>query len=88
MEIKQAKVRGVESSGMLCSAKDLGLSQNHSGLLVLPVDAQLARTCAGCSIWMTAHHAQAHAQPRGLPEPAGIAREVSILTLHRLRCPS
>jgi phenylalanyl-tRNA synthetase beta chain len=40
MEIKQAKVRGVESSGMLCSAKDLGLSQDHSGLLVLPVDAQ------------------------------------------------
>jgi len=40
MEIKQAKVRGVESSGMLCSARDLGLSQDHSGLLVLPVDAQ------------------------------------------------
>jgi len=41
IEIKQAKVRGVESSGMLCSARDLGLSQDHSGLLVLPVDAQL-----------------------------------------------
>ncbi|TMH87662.1 MAG: phenylalanine--tRNA ligase subunit beta [Betaproteobacteria bacterium] len=40
MEIKQAKVRGVESSGMLCSAKDLGLSQDHSGLLVLPADAR------------------------------------------------
>src|SRR6266480_5295988 len=40
MEIKQAKVRGVESSGMLCSAKDLGLSQDHSGLLVLPAETQ------------------------------------------------
>ncbi len=40
MEIKQAKVRGVESNGMLCSAKDLGLSQDHSGLLVLPAEVQ------------------------------------------------
>ncbi len=40
MEIKQTRVRGVESSGMLCSAKELGLSQDHSGLLALPADAQ------------------------------------------------
>src|SRR5690348_4636552 len=41
MEVKQAKVRGVESNGMLCSAKELGLSQDHSGLLALPVDAKV-----------------------------------------------
>src|SRR5882672_3415945 len=40
MEVKQAKVRGVESNGMLCSAKELGLSQDHSGLLALPAEAQ------------------------------------------------
>src|SRR5260221_2944903 len=40
MEIKQAKVRGVESRGMLCSAKDLGLSQDHSGVLVWPAEVQ------------------------------------------------
>ena len=40
IEIKQAIVRGVQSSGMLCSAKELGLSQDHSGLLALPADAQ------------------------------------------------
>ncbi len=37
--IKQVKVRGVESSGMLCSAKELGLSDTADGLLLLPGDA-------------------------------------------------
>jgi phenylalanyl-tRNA synthetase beta chain len=36
-EIKKAKLRGVESFGMLCSAKELGLAQDSSGLLDLPV---------------------------------------------------
>ncbi len=39
MEIKQAKVRGIESQGMLCSAKELGLSEDASGLLALAPDA-------------------------------------------------
>jgi len=37
--IKVAKVRGIESSGMLCSAKELGLAEDASGLLELPADA-------------------------------------------------
>lgn len=37
--IKVAKVRGIESSGMLCSAKELGITEESSGLLVLPNDA-------------------------------------------------
>ena len=39
-EIKQAALRGVESSGMLCSAKELGLSEDSSGLLILSPDAE------------------------------------------------
>ena len=38
MEIKQAKLRGVDSSGMLCSARELGLSEDASGLFDLPAD--------------------------------------------------
>ncbi|WP_459614451.1 phenylalanine--tRNA ligase subunit beta [Bordetella sp. 2513F-2] len=36
MRIGVAKMRGVASSGMLCSARELGLSQDHGGLLALP----------------------------------------------------
>ena len=42
-EIKRAKLRGVESSGMLCSARELGLSDDHAGLLVLDEDATVGQ---------------------------------------------
>ena len=35
LEIKRASLRGVESEGMLCSARELGLSEDHRGLLEL-----------------------------------------------------
>jgi phenylalanyl-tRNA synthetase beta chain len=38
VEIKQAALRGVESFGMLCSAKELALSEEGGGLLILPAD--------------------------------------------------
>ncbi len=43
IDIRQAKVRGVDSFGMLCSARELGLSEDHGGLLALPHDAPLGR---------------------------------------------
>jgi phenylalanyl-tRNA synthetase beta chain len=39
VEIKATRLRGAESQGMLCSARDLGLSQDHAGLLELPPEA-------------------------------------------------
>jgi phenylalanyl-tRNA synthetase beta chain len=43
IEIRKAKVRGLESFGMLCSARELGLSDDHDGLLPLPADAPIGR---------------------------------------------
>ncbi|MSQ89762.1 MAG: phenylalanine--tRNA ligase subunit beta [Betaproteobacteria bacterium] len=39
LEIKNTKLRGVDSQGMLCSARELGLSDDHAGLLELAADA-------------------------------------------------
>ena len=39
LKIKAAKLRGVESAGMLCSAKELGLAEVSDGILELPADA-------------------------------------------------
>jgi phenylalanyl-tRNA synthetase beta chain len=35
-EIKSAKLRGVESFGMMCSQKELGLGEDHTGIYILP----------------------------------------------------
>ena len=43
IEIKQAKVRGVESFGMMCSEKELGLAEAATGLLELPADAPVGQ---------------------------------------------
>lgn len=39
MKIKRARLRGVESHGMLCSVRELGLGESHEGLWDLPQDA-------------------------------------------------
>lgn len=39
--IKRAKIRGVESHGMLCSSSELGLAETSNGILELPADAPI-----------------------------------------------
>jgi phenylalanyl-tRNA synthetase beta chain len=43
LEIKAAKLRGAESAGMLCSAKELGLSDSSAGIIEFSADAPLGR---------------------------------------------
>jgi phenylalanyl-tRNA synthetase beta chain len=39
--LKASKIRGIESLGMICSEKELGISDQHEGILVLPDDAPI-----------------------------------------------
>nr|MBN2278049.1 phenylalanine--tRNA ligase subunit beta [candidate division Zixibacteria bacterium] len=41
IKIKKSKIRGVESSGMICAEDELGLSDDHSGIMVLDEDAPI-----------------------------------------------
>jgi phenylalanyl-tRNA synthetase beta chain len=88
-EIKVGKLRGVESFGMLCSARELKLSEDHGGLLELPADAPLGQNIREYlklddtlfTLKLTPNLAH------GL-SVYGIAREVSALTGSPLKVPS
>lgn len=43
LTIKKAKLRGQVSCGMLCSERELGLTEDHSGIMVLPPDTPVGR---------------------------------------------
>ena len=44
--LKKAKIRGVESSGMLCSERELEISDEHTGIIELPDDAEVGSEAA------------------------------------------
>lgn len=44
LDLKKTKIRGVESSGMLCSEREMGLSDDHEGIIDLPADAPVGES--------------------------------------------
>lgn len=53
VKIKPAKLRGVDSNGMLCSYEELGVNIEEKGIAELPEDAPLGRTSRSTSAGMT-----------------------------------
>ena len=43
---KKSKLRGVESNGMICAEDEIGIGTDHSGIIVLPEDAQVGMPAA------------------------------------------
>jgi len=81
MEIRKAKLRGVESFGMLCSARELGLSEDATGLLELPAEATTGRSLTD-ALRLEDTILEVNLTPnRGdCMSVLGIAREVVVLT--------
>lgn len=46
LTMKVAKIRGVESHGMICAEDEIGLGTSHDGIMVLPADAEVGMTAA------------------------------------------
>ena len=44
--MKKAKIRGLESFGMICAEDEIGLSDNHGGIMVLPTDTKIGLPAA------------------------------------------
>ena len=88
LEIKAAKMRGVESQGMLCSARELGMSEDHSGLLELDAAAVVGGNVRDL-LQLDDHVFEIKLTPNKADclSVLGVAREVAALTRAKLLPP-
>lgn len=84
--LKPATIRGIESAGMVCSERELGLSDEHEGILVLPDDAPVGAPLARYLGDAILDIDLKPNRPDCL-SMVGVAREVAALTGQTLREP-
>jgi len=88
MRITERKIRGEVSAGMLCSARELGVSKDHSGILVLPADASLGDDVVEVlGLNDTILELEITPNRPDLMSIVGLAREVAALFDRELRLP-
>jgi phenylalanyl-tRNA synthetase beta chain len=86
MQLKSAKIRGVVSEGMICSEKELGISDSHEGIMILSPEAAIGSP-------LTEHLGDTILDLDITPNRPdclsviGIAREIAALTGNKLRIP-
>ncbi|MBM3881251.1 MAG: phenylalanine--tRNA ligase subunit beta, partial [Verrucomicrobia bacterium] len=88
--IKVGKIRGVESQGMMCSPKELGLAEDAAGLLILPADAAVGQPLAqhlGRASDDVVYDLEVTPNRPDLNSVIGIAREIAAVTGNPLRLP-
>src|SRR5712692_1726058 len=88
LEIKKSKLRGVESEGMLCSAKELGFGEDAAGLLILSPEAKVGAPIADLFPNDTILDVEITPNRGDLLSHFGLAREISALVGQPLRLPN
>jgi phenylalanyl-tRNA synthetase beta chain len=79
--IKAARLRGVESAGMLCSARELGLAQAATGLMELPADAPVGASLRDyLQLEDQILELKVYANRGDAMSVQGVAREIAALT--------
>ncbi len=86
MVLKPAKIRGVVSEGMVCSEKELGISDSHEGILVLPPEAPIGAPL-GAYLGDVILDLDITPNRPDCLSVIGIAREIAALTGEPLRLP-
>ncbi|WP_298982763.1 phenylalanine--tRNA ligase subunit beta [Caldilinea sp.] len=85
-KLKPTKIRGVESAGMVCSERELGLSEEHEGILLLPEDAPVGTPLRDYLGDLVLEFDFTPDMARAL-SMIGVAREIGALTEARLHLP-
>jgi phenylalanyl-tRNA synthetase beta chain len=89
--IKVGRIRGVESHGMMCSPKELGISDDAAGLMILPPDAPVGQPFAqfmGRAAGDVIFDLEITPNRPDLNSVIGVAREISAATGNPLRLPA
>ena len=77
LKMKKTKIRGLESFGMLCAEDEIGLSQNHDGILILPQDAPVGKPFADLGYYDTVFEINVTPNRSDALSHLGIARELA-----------
>lgn len=86
--IGKGKLRGVESFGMMCSARELGLSNEHDGLMILSPDTPLGQSVADMFKGDTVYSLELTQNRPDWLSHWGVARDVYALQGGELRFPA
>ncbi len=83
--IKESKLRGELSQGMLCSAKELALAEDAEGLLILPADAPVGKIFSEYQPGDTVFEVEITSNRPDLLSYRGMAREIAATGAGRLK---